>query len=62
VIESSHGKSENKWSLFTKLRETPRVMLMYVGARNFMIIPKRAFSPEELNEFRALVNRQLPGR
>lgn len=62
ALESDLGKSENKWSLFTKFRETPRVFMLYVGARNFMIIPKRALSAVEQDQFRALVLRKIQSK
>ena len=56
------SQEEKSWSAFTKWGETRNVFLVYLGARLFDIIPKRAFSDPELNEFRKLLSRHLPGK
>lgn len=61
-VEGTMSRSQNQWSLYTGFRETPRVLMLYVGARNFMIIPKRAFLGADLDHFRALVRQRVPLR
>ena len=62
TMESAHGTSEVNWSLFTRFRETSRLLLLYCGARSFMIIPKRALASTELNQFRELVHRKISAK
>jgi len=61
-LESDNSSSKSNWSLITRFRETPHVFMLYVGARNFMIVPKRAFSSTELDQFCALVRQKVPGK
>ena len=57
---SAIGEGTAKWSAFSKLRETPNLFMLYMGARMFRVIPKRAFSPSQLEEARALLRTKLP--
>jgi hypothetical protein len=47
---SAVGEGTAKWAAFTKLRETPHLFMLYMGARMFRVIPKRAFSSSQLEE------------
>jgi hypothetical protein len=51
-IEGASSSSDNKWFFYTRFRETPRLFMLQVGPRNFMIIRKRAFWAAELAQFR----------
>lgn len=59
---TSVGRSENKWSAYTSLDETPNLFLLYMGSGMFEVIPKRAFSASQLEEFRNLLTRHIPAR
>jgi hypothetical protein len=59
---SDTGRTENKWSAYTKFQETPNLFILWMGAGMFEAIPKRAFSPPELDGFRKLLVRHLPGK
>jgi YcxB-like protein len=54
------GEGTSKWAAYTKFRETPNLFMLYMGARLFRVIPKRAFSPPQLEEARALFCSKLP--
>jgi len=57
--ESELSSGETKWAAFTKFRETSNLFMLYFGGRMFKVVPKRAFSPSELEQFRALLRRKL---
>jgi len=55
---TSAGHSENNWSTYTNF-ETSNLFLLYMGSGLFEVIPKRAFSPSQLEEFRNLLTRYV---
>jgi hypothetical protein len=59
-VEASTGHGEVNWAAFTKFQETPNLFMLYMGARMFRIIPKRALAPHEVDAFRNLLTRHLP--
>lgn len=59
-LESEIGRIETRWPAYTRWRETKSLFLLYLGSRSFEIIPKRAFSPQQLQEFRWLLSAKLP--
>lgn len=58
--ESEAWSGVTKWSAYVSRRETKNVFLLYLGVRSADVIPKRAFSSEELAEFRKLIAAKLP--
>ena len=58
-VEAGTGHGEVNWSAFTKYQETPNLFILYMGARLFRIVPKRAFAPHDVDEFRNLLARHL---
>jgi hypothetical protein len=56
---SEIGQSERTWRAYTKYRETQNLFVLYLGARLIEVIPKRAFSAPQLEEFRDLLHRNL---
>lgn len=60
-FESAIGKSETKWGAYIRSRETQNLFLLYLGARLVEAVPKRAFSIEQLDEFRELTQRKIQG-
>ena len=50
------------WTHYTRTLEDPRVWLLVYGSRLYTVLPKRAFTPESEDEFRALLARHLPRR
>ncbi len=58
-LEGENSKSYIKWPLITRFRETPRVLMLYIGARNFIAVPKRSLSAAEQDQFRTLVQQKI---
>jgi hypothetical protein len=61
-LESSDFDSILKWGLYFRFLESDRVFLLYQTNRMFNLFPKNAFAPGEIEEFRELVRRKLPGK
>lgn len=53
------GSVNFEWKSFARLRETKRLLLLYTSPWAFQLVPKRAFSSEELVDFRALIGSKL---
>ncbi|MGP0021707.1 MAG: YcxB family protein [Candidatus Sulfotelmatobacter sp.] len=51
-----------KWSLYLRFLESDRVFLLYQTNRMFNLLPKAAFGPGEIEEFRQLARRRLPDK
>jgi YcxB-like protein len=60
--ESEIGQCERKWLAYTQYRETSNLFILYLGARLFEVIPKRAFVLGEGDEFRELLRQKLPAK
>jgi YcxB-like protein len=56
--DSGHGTVQ--WTAFQSFREARNIFLLYLGARVFQVIPKRAFTDDQLREFQELIRRNLP--
>jgi YcxB-like protein len=54
------GESTARWAAFTRFRETRSQFVLHIGTGAFCIIPKRAFSAPELEEFRNLLMHHIP--
>lgn len=61
-LASEIGQGSRKWSGYTAFLEATNVFLLFTGARVFQIVPKRAFVPTELDEFRKLLEAHLRRR
>ncbi|MFD0140246.1 YcxB family protein [Streptomyces sp. NPDC007148] len=55
TIETDLERGEFKWAAIVKIRETSEAFLLHPSPRLFIVIPKRAFAPEQLTEFSAFV-------
>jgi hypothetical protein len=62
ALELTTVQSQAKvaWGAFQRVLETRNVCLLFLDAESYIMIPKRAFSPEQLAEFRDLLARKLP--
>jgi hypothetical protein len=58
-MRSDVSQSQAKWDAYSKFLETPGLFLIYPGARMFFMIPKRAFSGMQADEFRRLLQQKL---
>jgi hypothetical protein len=55
-LSDAFVKSESIWHGFEKWQETKSLFLIFTGAGNYLMIPKRAFgNPEELTAMRSLL-------
>jgi len=58
-LRSDVSQGKSSWHAYSKFLETPNLFLIYPGSRMFFMIPKRAFSAVELEEFRRLLVQKL---
>jgi len=61
-LQSSDFDANLKWALYLRFLESDRIFLLYQTNRMFNLFPKSAFAPGEIDEFRQLVRRKLPGK
>jgi len=54
------GSSDAQWTNYIRYLESKRQFLLYLSPAFFIIVPKRAFAPEQVSEFRALLAQKLP--
>ena len=59
-FESEVWNGETKWRAYVRCQETENLFLLYLGARTIRPIPKRAFSADQLEQFRQFVRKNLP--
>jgi hypothetical protein len=58
--DSDLWTSDTKWGAYLKHAETKNLFLLYLGVRSVEIIPKRAFSAGQIDEFRRLIHANFP--
>jgi|SRR5579863_1400702 len=61
-MESPTFNANLRWGLFLRFLESDRVFLLYQTSRMFNLLPKSAFTPAEIDEFRQLLRRKLPDK
>jgi hypothetical protein len=54
------GKSQLQWRAFTKYKETERLFVLYMSPARSTFIPKRAMSPQQIEELRVLLRARIP--
>jgi YcxB-like protein len=54
------GSADIEWKNFVRFQETKSQFLLYSSPACFNIIPKRAFTPDQIGSFRRLVAENLP--
>jgi YcxB-like protein len=54
------GQGTLKWSAFIRFQETRNQFMLYMSQSAFYVIPKRAFSGPEMEEFRSLLTQYIP--
>jgi hypothetical protein len=59
-FESEVWNGETKWLAYVKCQETQNLFLLYLGARAVQPIAKRAFSTDQVKEFRQFVREKRP--
>jgi len=61
--ESSHGESKAKWTAYSRIKETPRLFLLYTQSNFALIVPKRCFDgPAEVERYRKVLRTYYKGR
>lgn len=53
------GSARTAWSDFAGIYESPTQILLYRSKFFYLIVPKRAFTPDQLAEFRDLAARHI---
>ena len=56
------GASDVEWRMFIRWLECKNQFLLYTSPACFNILPKRAFVPQQLSEFRALLQDNISAR
>jgi hypothetical protein len=56
---SAKGTGDLSWDAFVRFAETKNLFVLYLQSRLLNIIPKRGFAPQDLPEFRQLLQRNL---
>ena len=56
----SGGTSDLQWNNFTRQLEGKNQFLLYTSPVLFTVVPKRAFTPEQLSEFRTILAQNVP--
>jgi hypothetical protein len=59
-LQSPHGGGTVKWSALVGWIDSPDLFLVLASSRIYYLFPKRAFTPEQLAEFRDLLARKIP--
>ena len=59
IFRSAKGTAELNWDAFPRYAETKNLFMLYVQSRLFHVIPKRAFTPEDLLAFREMLQMRL---
>ncbi|MBN2499456.1 MAG: YcxB family protein [Anaerolineales bacterium] len=53
LTSSQYGQAERPWSIFVRWNEDDNVLVIYHSDAMFTILPKRYFSPEQIEEAKA---------
>ena len=53
------GESQLEWRAYMKYKETATLFLLFYSSSRYTLIPKRAMSPEQIKEVRALLNTRI---
>jgi YcxB-like protein len=60
-METHLGRSEAAWGAYLRARETDQFLLLYYGKNAAVVLPKRAFSQQDLVGFRELTAQHVAG-
>lgn len=61
AIQTLHSRGEIEWGRFARFIETDALFVVFGKPRTLLIVPKRVFSAGEIDRFRDLLKRKLPG-
>jgi len=62
TAQTSYGKGEVQWTRFTRFAETENVVVLLALPRSLYTVPKRAFTADELEQFRRLLQQKISVR
>jgi hypothetical protein len=60
TVTSPTGQGTLNWEAISRVIESDTFFLLVPGPRIFYLVPKRAFTPEQLIGFRELIARKIP--
>ena len=58
-IENDRGSRKWPWTAFTSSMESPHFFHLYFDARSFFIVPKEAFTEEDLHQARKILSTKI---
>jgi hypothetical protein len=61
-FRSAHANSQVQWTLFVKWAEHKQSFALFMSPESSTVIPKQAFAPEQLDEFRELLRLNVPNK
>ena len=57
---SANATWDFRWTAYTKALETKNLFVLYQGDCTFSFLPKQAFAPDQVLDFRSLVQAKIP--
>ncbi|MEO6228676.1 MAG: YcxB family protein [Ferruginibacter sp.] len=60
TIENEHGSRSWPWESFSTSMESPHFFHLYFNTRSFFIVPKEAFSDEDVFAARKVITSKIP--
>ena len=57
--KNEHSKSEMEWAAIQRTAEDKKSLLLYLAPGKFLVVPKRVCSAEQIDELRALLQRNV---
>ena len=61
IVSTDIGSRAYPWTSLLGQHQSPESFLVWIDARSFLILPKRAFEPDELPRVAARLQRELGG-
>jgi hypothetical protein len=58
--QSGEHRSDEGWNAYVRIEETPAFFLLYRNRKQAMLVPKRAFPPEQAALFSRFVEQEFP--
>lgn len=59
-VVTPFSDSQIKWNGFVRFLESKDIFMVFIAQWNFIVFPKRGFGPGETDEFRALLQQNVP--
>lgn len=58
-LENDRGSKSWPWTAFSSIIESPHFFHLYFDSRSFFLIPKEAFTPENIPEARKILHQKI---